>query len=291
MPPPRSRAGASPSPPANPSGRPLLKRRLRWLAGATWRVLAVRITETLALDRLTLTGVPTAFPANGSLVRELPPRGHYYAAEVGQLAGVSGNMIGQWKRHGYIRASQQAADYPNVYSYQDVGEAMVIHQLILIEGISRTDIIAAIRAVRELYGYNWPLLHGGVRVADYTTATAGRPSVVVVDETGRPYDVARAEMWQQVVQSENIRSLALDLRRGGWAARELGNLKHIEVNPNRLSGRPAIRGTRVFAEHAATLGVSVDGQRTLRRDYGLNKEQISDAVRWYRQVQTYEVAA
>lgn len=233
----------------------------------------------------------TDLPRARANVREMSPRGHYLAAEVGQLAGVSGNMIGQWKRHGYIHASRQEDDYPNVYSYQDVGSAMVVHELILIEGIDRDDILAAIRALHTLYGYNWPLLHGDLRIADYTSGGDGEPSLLVVDEEGQPYDVSRAEMWQQVLASDNIRSLAHDLRRGGWAARELGDLEHIEVNPNRLSGRPAIRGTRVFAQTAAALGGSASGRKSLHRDYGLSGAQIRDAVRWYERVQAYEVAA
>ena len=46
----------------------------------------------------------------GTLIR-LPPRGHYLAWEAGQLAGVSGNTMGQWARRGYIVASP-SADVP-----------------------------------------------------------------------------------------------------------------------------------------------------------------------------------
>jgi hypothetical protein len=49
-------------------------------------------------------------------VVRMPPRGHYLASEVGQLAGVSGERIGQWSRYGYIRASQSDDEYPLVYS-------------------------------------------------------------------------------------------------------------------------------------------------------------------------------
>src|SRR5689334_7979997 len=45
--------------------------------------------------------------------------GHFLAGEVGEMAGVSGNTIGQWARWGYIRASQSAGD-PHVYSVEDV---------------------------------------------------------------------------------------------------------------------------------------------------------------------------
>ena len=49
------------------------------------------------------------------------PRAHgsFLAGAVGELAGVSGNTIGQWARWGYIRASQSDGD-PHVYSVEDV---------------------------------------------------------------------------------------------------------------------------------------------------------------------------
>ncbi len=59
------------------------------------------------------------------------PRGHYLAREVGQLAGVSGDMIGQWARRGYIHSSQsRAGEIPRVYSFQDIAEAMIVHELL-----------------------------------------------------------------------------------------------------------------------------------------------------------------
>lgn len=230
----------------------------------------------------------TASVSSTNQLRELPARGFYHAAEVGRLAGVSGNTIGQWKRRGYIRASQEGIDYPNLYSYQDIGEAMVVHELIRIDGIKRSEILAAIRALRDTYGYDWPLTHGDVRIAEPDGDS--RP-LLVIGEGDSIYDVSRLQMWQGVLELGNIRRLASDLRRGGWAARELGDLEHIEVNPNRLSGRPAIRGKRVFAETAADMASTKDGVRTLKRDYGLTKAQIRDAVRWRDRVRTYEVAA
>src|SRR5215212_7230177 len=56
------------------------------------------------------------------------PRGRYLAGEAGMLAGVSGDRIGQWARHGYIRSSRSDRE-PRVYSYEDVAEAMIVHEL------------------------------------------------------------------------------------------------------------------------------------------------------------------
>ena len=56
------------------------------------------------------------------------PRGRYLASEVGQLAGVPGNRIGQWARRGYIRSSW-SSETPRIYSFQDAAEAFVVHEL------------------------------------------------------------------------------------------------------------------------------------------------------------------
>ena len=50
--------------------------------------------------------------------------GHFSAGEVGELAGVTGNTIGQWARWGYIRASQSDGE-PHVYSVEDAGEIIL----------------------------------------------------------------------------------------------------------------------------------------------------------------------
>src|ERR687886_152685 len=65
---------------------------------------------------------PSAGQNHGVAVLTARPHGHFLAGEAGELAGVSGNTIGQWARWGYIRASQSGGD-PHVYSVEDVAEA------------------------------------------------------------------------------------------------------------------------------------------------------------------------
>jgi len=55
--------------------------------------------------------------------------GRLLAADVGELAGVSGTTIGQWARRGYIRSSQSEGE-PRVYSVEDVGEAAIVADLL-----------------------------------------------------------------------------------------------------------------------------------------------------------------
>ncbi len=89
----------------------------------------------------------------------------------------------------------------------------------------------------------------------------------------------------------DVRRIARDLRRGGWAVRGLPDLRSIEVDPDRLSGRPAISGTRVPAELVAQLARTEAGQKTLRSDYGVTAQQMKDATVWWRAVEELAAAA
>jgi uncharacterized protein (DUF433 family)/DNA-binding transcriptional MerR regulator len=212
----------------------------------------------------------------------MPPRGHYLAYEVGRLAGVSGQKIGQWKHYGYIRASQQSRGYPNVYSYQDVAEAIVVHHL-LDQGADLHNVGRAIEALRDEYGLNWPLSPSDVVV---------HGDDVAVREGGSLFDLShQGYSWNVLMAFRVAPQVAADLRRGGWAARENPKLRHIEVHPNRLSGRPAIRGTRVPAEDVALLAGQPNGRAVLKRDYGIAGRAVDDAVAWWKAVQSYEPLA
>ena len=237
---------------------------------------------------LTLSTVVDTSPTYGAKVRQMPPRGFYYAAEVGQLAGVSGNTIGQWKRREYIQASQSAAGYPNVYAYQDVAEAMVVHDLVdnqvPLRRIKR--LIAELRLER---GYDWPLQAVKLYVPGEESPT-GRRSVIVGDGSRR-YDVTERPMaWHQVLDPGNLTLIAEQLHRGGWAVRSLPDLQHIEVDPDKMSGKPSIRGLRIAAEDVAVIAAE-SGHNVLRAEFGLNKRQISDAVAWWNAVKGFEKAA
>lgn len=99
------------------------------------------------------------------------PHGNFLAAEAGELAGVSGNTIGQWARWGYIRASQSAED-PHVYSVEDVAEAAMVRAL-LERGVRHRDVR---RAIARLAGYGaWPLSRAPLA----TTTGGGRARILL----------------------------------------------------------------------------------------------------------------
>jgi DNA-binding transcriptional MerR regulator len=132
------------------------------------------------------------------------PHGHFLAGEAGELAGVTGNTIGQWARWGYIRASQSGGD-PHVYSVEDVVEAAIVHDL-LDRGIRHADVRRAIARLRT-YG-TWPLSE-----APLATTEESRPRLVL-HENGDAYALS-PRGWQLMATPPPLNEVRLRLRRSG----------------------------------------------------------------------------
>jgi MerR HTH family regulatory protein len=124
------------------------------------------------------------------------PHGRLLAGEVGELAGVSGNTIGQWARWGYIRASQSEGD-PHVYSVEDVAEAAMVHAL-LERGVSHAQVR---RAIANLPG-TWPLSDATLAVTE-----GARPRIVL----DRAF-VLSPRGWQLMAAPPPLRDVPLRLR-------------------------------------------------------------------------------
>lgn len=217
-------------------------------------------------------------------VVEMPPRGHYLANEVGLLAGVSGERIGQWARRKYIRASQSMAN-PHVYSYQDVAEAMLVHELLDL-GADLRSIKRTIGRLREREGLDWPLQRHRVNLDAYYG------SVIERGDDGQGYDIGGKRSPEQVVLDDrNLTKIANELERGGWATRIVPDLQYIEVNPDRLGGRPVIRGRRIAADEVARIAGMPDGIEVLRKDYEISAPEARDAARWWDAVHEFASAA
>jgi DNA-binding transcriptional MerR regulator len=131
------------------------------------------------------------------------PHGHFLAGEAGELAGVSGNTIGQWARWGYIRASRSDGD-PHVYAVEDVAEAAVVRAL-LERGVSHADVRRAIARLTD-YG-EWPLSEA----PPPTTADGGRTRLVLREREGT--FVLSPRGWQQAVAPLVTEDVHLRLRR------------------------------------------------------------------------------
>jgi DNA-binding transcriptional MerR regulator len=125
--------------------------------------------------------------------------GAFLAGEVGELAGVSGNTIGQWARWGYIRASQSAGD-PHVYSVEDVAEAAMV-QTLLERGVSHRMVR---RAVAHLSDYgDWPLSEAPLAVADGRLVLNEREGAFALTPRG----------WQRMLDPPPLEVVRLRLRR------------------------------------------------------------------------------
>jgi uncharacterized protein (DUF433 family) len=203
--------------------------------------------------------------------------GRYLAGEVGLLAGVSGDRIGQWARWGYIRSSHSDGE-PRVYSFEDVGEAIIVHELEEL-GASLHAIHRAVERLREREQDEWPLQRNAARLG------AANGSVVEF-EGDEAYDLGGPSLDEQgVLELADLRRVRGCLERGGWAACLHPELRHIEVDPGVLGGRPVIRGRRIAAQEVAELAAD---RELLHADYDLTDEQIGDAVLWWETVQGFE---
>lgn len=196
--------------------------------------------------------------------------GRYSAEEVGRLAGVSARRVGQWARYGIIPS---VSDEPRVYSYADAGEAVLVRYLLGV-GLRPTDVRQIVVDLRKKFGL-WPLSsapleHDGklvvLREGDRVFVAVLKPEQKVIAETLIDLHVVRAA-----------------LERGGWVS--LGHPReHIEVDPERLSGRPTVRGRRVATEMVANIAAKPEGREVLRDEFHLTDEEIEDAVAYEHDV-------
>jgi DNA-binding transcriptional MerR regulator len=123
--------------------------------------------------------------------------GEFRAAEVGEMAGVSGTTIGQWARRGLIRSSQRDTE-PRLYSVEDVAEAAIVRAL-LEAGAGHGEIH---RAIGRLPG-RWPL-------SSVDLAVTSRGRIARHNEDGA-LEVLSARGWQLAANGASARDVRLHL--------------------------------------------------------------------------------
>jgi DNA-binding transcriptional MerR regulator len=129
--------------------------------------------------------------------------GAFLAAEVGELAGVSGTTVGQWARRGYIQASV-SRELPHVYSVEDVAEAAIVAAL-LRRGVRHADVRKAIGQLRR-FG-SWPLSEAPLA----TTVEGGKPRIILHEREGTAVLTNRG--WQRLAAPPAYEDVRLRLRR------------------------------------------------------------------------------
>lgn len=132
--------------------------------------------------------------------------GRLLAADVGELAGVSGTTIGQWARRGLIRSSQSTGE-PRVYAVEDVAEATVVADL-LARGVPHAEVRRTIERLAGGYG-PWPLSEAPLA----TTAGDPRPRVVLHEDDGA-WALGRRG-WQLLAVVPPLEDVRVRLRRAG----------------------------------------------------------------------------
>ena len=161
----------------------------------------------------------------------------------------------------------------------------MVHSLIN-DGMPMPRIRVAVRNLRDEFG-PWPL-----QDAPLYTESDRR---LLLEDSGQLFEADTTKVpghgvIYPVVQDE-LKRIAADLRKGGWAAREHPDLEHIEVDPERLSGRPTIKGRRIPARFVAETALTVGGRDLLLEDFDLEPAQVDDAVSWLESVDSYLAAA
>jgi uncharacterized protein (DUF433 family) len=168
---------------------------------------------------------------------------------------------------------------------------MVVHEL-LDRGVRHRDILDAVKNLRSEWG-NWPLLYAPLATTEMRTVTGAKANeflMLIMDST--QMDAAhRAGTQVMLGLPLGLRWVVDLLRRGGWAMKDLPEVKSIEVDPERLSGRPTIRNRRIPAEKVARIAATPAGRASLQSDFKLTRRQITDAVKWHRAVSRFETAA
>jgi uncharacterized protein (DUF433 family) len=198
------------------------------------------------------------------------PIGYYTAVEVARLAGVTPRRIGRWAREGIILPS--VSRRPNIYSYADAGEAILAHYLVR-GGKKPGEIKQIVNLLRDEYG-QWPLA---------TAPLSHDGSLVVVKDPHRGVYVSVDRPKHDVIGGTllNLKAIREALGRGGWVTIDHPR-DHIEVDPDRHSGTPVVRGRRIPTSLVASLAETPDGRKLLREDYELTDEEIDDAVGYER---------
>jgi uncharacterized protein (DUF433 family)/DNA-binding transcriptional MerR regulator len=201
---------------------------------------------------------------------DLKSVGYYTTSDVARLSGLTPHRVARWARMGIIRHS--ISSRPNIYSYADVGEAILAHYL-FDQGKAPGKIRELVEYLREEYGH-WPLAaapleHDGPlcviwRPEDGVRVSADIPGHRVMEET-----------------LLNLKEIRQALRRGGWVS--LKNPRnHIEIDPDLHSGEPVIKGRRLSTHRVAALAAEPTGRVALVKDFELTDAEIDDAVGYER---------
>jgi uncharacterized protein (DUF433 family) len=197
--------------------------------------------------------------------------GQYSLLELARLAGVSPRRVARWHAMGAFPATGRL---PHTFSYADAAEAVLAHYLVD-EGLRPGEVARLVENLRDRFG-DWPL---GTAPLEHE----GR--LVVLREDGSLYVDTLHRPEQRVIEATlDLRKVRDALAHGGWVA--LRKLREsIEVDPERLSGMPTVRGRRLPTVVVAEVARELDGRDILREEYGLSPQEIEETLSYEEDVQ------
>lgn len=203
---------------------------------------------------------------------DLSSIGYYSTADVARLSGLTPHRVARWARMGIIRHS--ISSKPNIYSYADVGEAILAHYL-YDQGKKPGKIRELVEYLRKEYG-PWPLAVAPIE--------HDGPLCVVWDKTEGVHvsvDIPGHKVMEKTLL--NLKEIREALSQGGWVSLKNPRI-HVEVDPDRHSGEPVVKGRRLSTHRVATLAAEPKGRIALRKDYELTEAEIDDAVGYERDI-------
>jgi uncharacterized protein (DUF433 family) len=192
--------------------------------------------------------------------------GHYTADEAARLVGVSPRRLSRWASYGIL---PHVSTNPSVYSYADVGEAILAHYLINL-GWRPHHIRSLVERLRQKWG-QWPL----------AAAPLEHDGKLVVIKDGDDLVIDAIDRIEHTLLHETLHLEAVRraLRRGGWVSLP-ETREHIEVDPNIHSGQPVVTGSRIPTAMVVEVADEPGGREILREDYGLTDEEIDAAIEY-----------
>jgi uncharacterized protein (DUF433 family) len=196
--------------------------------------------------------------------------GYYTAADIARLSGMSSRRVARWARMGIIQHS--ISSRPNIYSYADAGEAILAHHL-ADQGKRPKEIKELVEYLREEYG-PWPLAVAPLEHDGPLCAIWDKQRGVHVSA-----DIPGHELLEGTLL--NLKEIRKALKRGGWVSLKTPR-EHIEVDPERHSGEPVIKGRRLSTQRVASVAAEPMGRDVLRDDFELTDAEIDDALGYER---------
>lgn len=170
-----------------------------------------------------------------------------------------------------------ASRSPLLLSFSNLIEAFVLASMRRVHGVSMQRVRKALRFVGDELGYARPLIHARFRTNGLN---------LFVQHAGRLLEVsAEGQAVLRDVLDASLRRIDWE---GDFAARLYpwvrgGDLAHqpktIVVDPRRGFGQPVIAGTGIEARIVAERYRAGESIVALAKDYGVDLEQVEDAIR------------